>query len=114
MTPPRDRDAMDTTHPPGADWRCSAHEEFTLRVENRLTSLETEIKAMALALASGFLQVNGRLDTLATQRTSDTRQLASRVGSVEAWKIGAVAVFGFLMFAVPVILTVIGMIYNGN
>lgn len=113
MSGGRDRDPMDVTRPPPTGWRCEAHDDMMRslgRVEAGVDGLNASLDVLRVETRSGFADVKNTLAAAADRRTSDTRQLASRVGKVEAWKIGLGAVVALLMFAIPTTLTIVGWV----
>jgi hypothetical protein len=108
--PPK-RDEMEITHPPPEGWRCDAHDDVMRslgRIEGRIGGLDEKIMGMSMDMKDGFGTVRDEMRAAMSARTSDTRALRGTVRKIETWQIGAVAVVGFLMIAIPIVLTVIG------
>lgn len=73
---PRDKDPMEITRPPDG-YRCDAHEAFAIGVSQRLTGVETKLTTLDSSMRDGFADIKGTLGTMASQRDSDVRRLAT-------------------------------------
>lgn len=99
-------DVLEQTHPPG--FRCSVHEDSMLKIERRLTALETGLAGvkdgqdrMEKTMRTGFNEIKDQLNVQANRESS----LNSKIQSLQMTAAKATGAVGLGRWAIPIIIT---------
>ena len=108
-------DALERTHPP-QQFRCDAHEAFTMAVENRLTRVETRldnvdksIEKLDATMRSGVNEIKAQLLTYQQHEVSQNVKLAE-VKGVQLSRVRASDTF---IQVLKILAPIIGAIITG-